>query len=188
MIKGKMTDLIKDATGNKFKDRTINLHIENAWNTVVGQLFKSDPSSFDLYVKSYTIPVTPSKPRPYITLPVRTIETNDTANGVRRIFYADDDDLSFVPIPASGAQFYSLLNLDTIDDSIGYLVKSQIVEFWNMPSIVKEVRVEIVPAWDEYADTDDIPLPSGVANLIIQQAVATLSNQPVETNIYKPKK
>ena len=188
MIKGKAIDQVKDMTGNKYHDRTVSVHLEQAFLTVAGQLFKSDPSSWDLYVKSYTLPVTQSKPRPYITLPVRTIETSDTANGVRRIFYTEDDDLSFVPIPANGAQFYSLLNLDDIDDSIGYLVKSQIVEFWNMPSIVKEVRVEIVPAWDEYADTDDIPLPSGVANLIIQQAVATLSSQPVETNIYKPKK
>ena len=188
MIKGKVIDQVKDMTGNKFHDRTVAVHIEDAFNTVVGQLFKGDPNQWDLYCQSFTVDVDNVKPRPYALLPKRIIQTPDVANGVRRIFSTDDDNLDYVPMPYNGFQFYGILQLDDVDDSVGYAVRTDRVEFFNLPSIIKQVRMELVLPWSEWDDSQDIPLPSGVANLIIQQAVATLSNQPVETNIYKPKK
>jgi len=188
MLKGKMTDLIKDATGRKFGDRTVSLHTETAFDTVVGQLFARDPNQWDIYCQPFTVDVANVKPRPYAILPKRIIQTPDVANGVRRIFSTNDDGLDYIPMPYNGFQFYGELKLDDVDDSVGYAVRADRVEFFNMPAITKQVRMELVLPWSEWDDAQDIPLPSGVANMIIQQAVATLSNQPVETNIYKPRK
>ena len=187
MIKGKVIDQVKDMTGNKFRDRTVAVHIEDAFNTVVGQLFKNDPSQWDLYCQSFTVDVNNVKPRPYAMLPARIIQTPDIANGVRRIFSTDDDNLDYIPMPYNGFQFYGILQLDDVDDSVGYAVRSDRVEFFNLPSIINQVRMELVLPWSEWDDTQDIPLPSGVANLIIAQAVQTLTGIQPDTNIYNKK-
>jgi len=187
MIKDKLIDLVKDATGNRYRDRTVGIWLELAFGTVIGQLFKNDPAQYDLYTKSYVVPVVQQKPRPYSVLPVRIIETSDMANGVRNIFSTEDDDLDFVPMPLNGFSFYNAVKLDDVTDSVGYSVKGGIVEYWNMSSAVTSVRMELVRAFSEWDGSEDIPLPSGTENIIVSQAIQMITSQKPETNIYKTK-
>jgi hypothetical protein len=84
-------------------------------------------------------------------------------------------------------QLFSGLDAGIVNtDVVGYLTKADRVEFFGFPDSVTQVRMDIVPAFPEWGDTDDFPMPSGVAEniygLVIQ---AVQGNTPTDTNIFK---
>lgn len=186
MRKDQWIELVQKRAGVDFQLRTIALHIENAINTVLGQLFARDPQQWDMFSKSYTADVVPGT-RPYALLPESIIQTPDLAKGVRRIYANGSDDLVFVPIPASGHQLFHEVGLDQIDDSVGYEVKADRVRFFNMRYPITSVTMDLVIPFSKWSDSDDFPIPSSTANIITDMAVATVMGKEYEPNIYKKK-
>jgi hypothetical protein len=184
MRKSQWIDLIKDATGTKFQDRTIALHIEMAQNTVLGQIFRSDPGQLDFFTRQYEADVVPGD-RPYALLPKRIIQNVDLANGVRRIYPVGSNAIMFIPMPSFGHSVFSEVGLDNVDDSCGYEVKTDRVMFWNLRYPITRVLMELVVPFSDWDDTDDFPIPIGTADQITQLAISTFKGQSKETNIYK---
>ncbi|MFA5715607.1 MAG: hypothetical protein WC998_07700 [Candidatus Paceibacterota bacterium] len=187
MTKKQFIAQIKSALGIEFMDRTVGAYFDQAFNTVTGQLFRSNPNQYSFYAKSYEVDVVQSKPRSYALFPVSVIQTTDTANGVRQIFTTGDDDLNFVPIPGIGFQIYKKLAVGRVSKIIGYLVKTDRVEFmWNMPTNITKVRMELVRPFSAYDDEEEFPLPDGSADIIIQMVLQMMNAKvDVKTNIYK---
>jgi hypothetical protein len=187
MTKGQFTELIKQRLGWKWGDRTIALHIENAWNQVVGQLFLNDSHQLDLYTKTYTVDVLSGTPRKYSLLPVKSIQYKDAANGVRRIHTLCDEQVHFVPMRGIDFQIFSSLDAGIVNtDVVGYLSKTDRVEYFDIIDDISQVRMDIVPAFSAWGETDDIMIPQGVAESIyglVLQAVQ--GNAPTDFNIFK---
>ena len=112
----------------------------------------------------------------------------DTATAVRHVYPTGNDRIDFVPIEETGVDIFSAVDLDMIDSSVGYMPKADRCEYWNLQKHVCNVVQYIVVPFSEWADTDDIPLPMGVADQIIQLALSTFRGQVAETNIYKKTK
>lgn len=187
MRKEQWIEIVKRATGAKFSDRTIALHIEMAINTVLGQIFRQDPSQIDFFTKQYTATIVAGD-RPYALLPARIIQMPDLANGVRRIYPAGSNSLMFVPMPSMGHSVFSEAGLDNLDDSCGYEVKTDRVMLWNLRYPVTNIIMELVIPFSDWEDEDDFPIPMGTADQITQVAIGTFSGEKVEPNIYKKSK
>jgi hypothetical protein len=186
MNKAQIVELVKQRVGWKWGDRTIALHIENAWNQVVGQLFLNDSHQLDLYCKTYEVDVVTAT-RKYSLLPVKTIQYKDAGGGVRRIHTQCDEQLVFVPMRGIDFQIFSSLDAGIVaTDIVGYMTKHDRVEYFDISDDITTVRMEIVPAFSEYEDTDDLPFPDGVAaniyGLVLQMVQG---NAPTDTNIFK---
>lgn len=186
MLKKEIIDLVKDAAGMRFGDRTVMHHVGLAFEQVIGQLFKQNPNQLDFFTKDYTVPVVHVSPRPYSLLPERIIQFSDTSAGVRRILYTDDDNIDFVPVPAYYFQLEDNLDVGCVDTSVGYYVRINKVEYSNsMPRVIKDVRMELVIPFSQYADNDDLPLPAGASENILAMALSTLRKETPETNVHK---
>lgn len=187
MNKNQFIELIKGRLGWKFGDRTIALHIDNAWNQVVGQLFLNDSHQLDFYCKTYTVTVEYSEPRPYALLPVNTIQYKDAGGGVRQINTICDEGVYFVPMRGIDFQLFSGLDAGIVNtDVVGYLPKTDRVEFFDMPDTITQVRMEVVPAFSALSDSDDIPIPSGIAENIYGLVLQAIQgNAPTDENIFK---
>lgn len=185
MTKGERIAQFQLALGIQFMSRVIASYIDDSFNTVVGQLFKSNPNQYDFYCKTYILDVKHEKPHPYAMLPVKIIQTPDNANGVRRIFSLEEDDLNFVPIPDFWFQMNKKLIAGRVSKQIGYSVKPNMVEFEKLPSEVEQVRAELVRPFSAYDNDEEVPLPDGSADLIVQRVLAMMNKEPVKENIYK---
>ena len=183
--------MVQANAGLRYRDRTIALHIEQAINTVLGQVFNKDPNQWDLFSKSYEADVVGTT-NPYSLLPEAIIQTPDLAKGVRRIYAGSLTESStqfvFVPIPAFGHQLFSEVGLDNIDDSIGYEVRHDRVKYFNMQYPITKVTMDLVIPFSKWSDSDDFPIPSGTAGMITDMAVKTLMAMPGDNEIYKNNK
>jgi hypothetical protein len=79
---------------------------------------------------------------------------------------------------------YAKLGLSELTETVGFVTYSDRTEFWNLPISVTKVREMIVVPFSELADTDDFPLPSGVAETIVQMVCDSLKPNPIQDNIY----
>ena len=184
MRKEQWVESVQANAGLRYRDRTIALHIEQAINTVLGQVFNKDPNQWDMFAKPYEADIVTGI-RPYALLPKRIIQTPDLAKGVRRVYAIGSDVLVFVPMPGFGHQLFRTVELDKVDDAIGYEVKADRIRFYNLREPIARVMMDLVIPFSEWSDTDDFPIAMGTANMITDMAVKTLMGMPGDKNIYK---
>lgn len=183
MLKSQIVQLVADAVGEKFALRTVALHIENAYNTIVGQVFVQNANQLDFYAKPYEAEVHHGK-QTYAKVPVAIIQNADNAKGVRAV-YTEEMDTRFTAAPT--------FVIDSSCDStmIGYVfyaVKHDRVLFKNLPKEVKKVVMDLVIPFHLWDDADDIPIPGGVADNIIALSIQTWNaDTAAHTNAYKTK-
>ena len=188
MLKSKLVDMMKDAAGVKFSDRSLVAHLDNAFNTVAGQIYVREPSQLDYFARKFIVDIVHDPFRFYSLYPCEVVMGIDTAKAVRHVYPTGNDRIDFVPIEETGVDIFSAVDLDMIDSSVGYIPKSDRCEYWNLQKHICKVVQYIVVPFSEWSDTDDIPLPMGVADQIIQLALSTFRGQAAETNIYKKTK
>ena len=192
MTKGEIIQLIKDATGNMFRDRTISLHVEKIWDQYTAQIFMQNPNEHNFYTKSYpdvqVVPVSNTNAIAYSLLPERIVQINDTRKGCREITLLKSPDLKFVPITMLGRKIYPKLEVGYLDKTIGFEVMTDRVLYDKPMKDISVVNMRLCIPFSRWAITDDIPLPSGISSLIIDAAVSSIKGESVPLNVYhKPK-
>jgi len=185
MVKEKIVQLVADAVGENFALRTVALHIENAYNSIVGQIFASNPNQLDFYAKPYEVAITRNKGRVFANIPVAIIQSPDNARGVRSISDKDGT-CRFYAVPLYALR--SSCDAAKLSGFVFYGVKTSIVEFLNLPKQVDSVMMDLVIPFSLWDDSEDIPIPSGVADNIIALAMQTLNKETtLHTNAFKTK-
>jgi Zn-dependent M32 family carboxypeptidase len=158
----------------------LSAQIERAFNSVIAYAFRNDYSSFDLYTKSYpNIAVaTDTYGTYYSTVPVRLVQLKDNAESVRRI-HALKDQLSilFVPIPKDSWSTFNLLDVSKVSKYVGYSITNNRVEYSRHPS-VSTVTMDLVRAFMDYEDNEEIPMPSGMEQMFEQLVQSFLQGTP----------
>ena len=187
MIKSKLIYAVKDAVGKQYGDRTIAETASNVIIQIFGQLFARDLSQWDLYVKEYVADIVRTDTEVYALHPVPVIQLPDSANGVRFIYSEKESNRRFEPMPQQSFITYSKLGMSELTQTVGYMVYTDRTKFWNLPLSVEKVREHIVTPFAEWSDEEDFPLPSGMAQTIIDATVDSMRGNPTATNIYKPK-
>ena len=185
MIKEKIVQLVADAVGEQFSLRTVALHIENAYLTIVGQVFVQNPNQLDFYAKPFEATVTRNKSKTFAIIPVQIIQSPDNAKGVRSVTDLEGT-TRFYAVP-----IYALRSNCDAAKLYGYTwygVRANSVEFLNLPKEVDKVIMECVVPFSAWEDAEDLPIPSAVADNIIALAIQTLKGETtVHSNAYKTK-
>ncbi len=186
MKKDVLVQQVKDICGLEFSDRSVALHLSNVFSQVVGQLFNADNNQYNYYTKRVTLPVTNRVAE--ITIPI--IQTRSNAKGIVRILpvssdaACDPDDTEFYPSPSYSLNSSSDAN--HINGFVFYVVTGTTVRFnRSLPKDVTQVLADVVVSFDAYEDEEEISLPAGVAQTIIDGAVAAIKGDPSSSNIYK---
>ena len=186
MIKEKLVQLLADSVQEKFAMRTVALHYEQAYNTIVGQIFVQDANQYDFYIKPYRVNVVRQDGEIYALLPAPIIQNVDNAKGVRNVRTLQND-----------TRFYAapLYLLDSSSDC----TKMHEIYFYGvthdrikldkkLPTAVKKLNVYLVVPFSEWGDKEDISIPGGVADNIMALAMQTLQGKTDNhTNAYKTK-
>ena len=188
MKKKELVQLVMTATDMLFGNRTVAMHLGNAFNSVVGQLFARDLNQYQFYTKRITIDVL----NRVTTLTIPLIQTGGNAKGVIRIMPTGSDsaclpdDTEFYPMPAFALR--SSTDANSMRMFVFYTVTASTVRFnKSLPKEVTELVADVVPEFHAYLDNDFIQLPQGVAQMIVDAAVSSLKGDPSHANIYKKK-
>ena len=183
MLKGQIIQACKDGSENKFHDRTVALHVGMIWEQLLGQLYSSHPEELDFYTTPLKAEVIRDGKTAYALFPKRAIHFSDLKKGCRSINTEGSTEVQFVPVSLLGRKIYPAINIG--DKSIGWETKKDRAIFDNLPDEINEVILHLVMPFDEYGMLEDVPMPSGVNETIIQMSIASLTGKEVPINIHK---
>ena len=187
MTKEQIIQLLKDTAGLDFGDRTVALHFTSCFSSVVGQLFR-DTNQWSFYTKQITLTVKNRVAK--LTVPIMQFAAN--SKGVVRIYPtgAEDsclpDDTEFIPMPSYA--LHSGADANNISSFVFYVVTAIDVRFnKSLPKAVTELYADCVLEFSAYENTDQVPLPSGVAQMIVDATIVSLKGDIAFKDLYKPK-
>jgi len=119
-------------------------------------------SELDYYAKQYTISLSTdgTNGRKIATLPVRTEDINTVSRGIVSVTPATGEYLYMYPITEREIKLTNGLECNQIVNRIGYVVKYDRIEFDSFATSagLTSIRAMIIPTFDEYASTDEVPL------------------------------
>lgn len=186
MKKKELIQLVIDGAGKRFGKRSAAIHTSNIFNTIAGQLFGRDGNQYNFYTRRVTITVA----NRVSTLTIPLIQTVLNQKGVIRILPtgADSDCLPektvFYPSPSYAIE--SSVDANKLSWAVFYTVTANTIRFNDsLPKEVTRLLADVVPEFQGYAEDDLIALPAGVAQMIIDAAVASLQGKEADVNIYK---
>jgi len=186
MNRAQLISLVKDAVGVQFGDRTIALKIGTVFETLAGQLFNVNPGQWEFYSRDVRLTVD----NRVATLDIPLIQTKLNGNGCPRIRPTGasclclPDDTVFYPAPPYGLS----LDVDAVkvNGFVFYRVTNSRIEFSkSLPLGVTEVIATVIPQLSYYGDDDLISLPTGIAQMIVDQSIAALKGDPAAMNVFK---
>jgi len=195
MIKREVTSLVKnllpkqDKTG-KYHDAVVEAALNVVYSNILNDIHTEDARELDNYTTMYrNVAVTLTyEPYPHSTVPVSYISFRDKASGIRRIWGYDDADtlVRFYPMDSREvdlAQRGSMSGQAGIGARVGYVVRSNTVEYFNMittsPSLrLSYVNMDIVVEFSALDEDAVVKLPHGKENVLIAGALEMLGVIP----------
>lgn len=187
MTKEQLVELVQLRLGDKkrFGQRTIAKNLALAWNTVMSAIIRQNPQGLDRYTRKYecSIEQDATTESYYISLPEGTVQVPEIGNGIRNISAKKDTTIEFIPMSFTMAQTMKHLDVEYVNDKIGYFIKNNRIEFYNnFPEELyddsESLFVDAVLGFDYWDDDDNIDLPMGSAESIVGLAVQFLEGTP----------
>jgi len=145
----------------------VKFALSKAWNNLLYDTFRKHPRQLDFYAKEYTgeTPALNATTNRYeLAMPAPILQLPDFGEGVRNITPEQYEGPEFVVTNEIDQELYYDLDVYNVDDVIDYTVRvDKIIFGTNMtaPVAAAGVRVLLIIPFDEFADTDEIPVPSG---------------------------
>ena len=166
-------------------ERVAEAWITLAFNQILYEDSRKDPSNFDFYSKTYknvAILKDPDTDIYYSTLPQQVVQLPDNAEGVRRINAMKGLMPEFIPLQRDSWDVFAGLDAGKIDHSIGFSPTNERIEYERNPEISK-VRMDLVIPFDKYDDDDFINIPSGSDLRIIAIVEQLINGTPPESKL-----
>ena len=183
MTKGELVELVKISLGDdgRLHDNTVAFDLSLAWEQALGEITKRNKAVLDFYCVEYDDVAVQKNVRTgeyYSMLPVPIIEGMNISHGVRRINYLKDRSLSFVP--GTGLNIDLMRDLDAfhVMDDILFMVKKDRIVYYNMPSGISSVKMDLVPPFNAMDEDDEFPLPIGSSQYIVEMVAAFFKGTP----------
>jgi hypothetical protein len=171
-------------------DRVIDNACEAVLNTMYGEVFRMSVHSLQRLCKGfgYTTPLVVSTEASsgiyYTTLPANIVYLPDKASGVRRVAPATQTGIKFYPMDqrewdlVMGGSY-----VNYVKDKVGYIVTPTRVEYYGMTGAIisSGVRMDLLPVYSSYADTDVVLVPEHVDGNglgFIDRVVAKFADKP----------
>ena len=172
---------------HKTDKRVIELYIDIAYKDMIYEVFKKDQAGLSLYVKTFK-DVTVSQDTDTevwtATISASVVQLPGTASAIRRISTNKGETLEFVPVDAEIAESIGMLDVSdvNINSVIGYCLRNNnLIEFINFPASMSatKLRIDALISFSSYANTDEVYLASGQANVLLQGVIGLLTGRPV---------
>lgn len=192
IIKKALIELVRDRiTGEyeakqigKVSDRKLAYYIGRAYNSLLVAQLARRLTNLDPYTKEYqdvAINQDSNTKIYYSTLPAPIIPVpRRSGNGVIRIRGTESTSVEYAPITNGNLQVIDGLEVDQVDDVVGYVFKNGRVEYQGMTDTLAAdtVCLELVPTFEAYDDNDYVSLPTGSDEALVQQVAQFLVNKP----------
>lgn len=157
----------------------VEKYIEFAFNQILFDTFRMAPSNMDIYRKTYkNIDVVKDSDTNvyYSMLPAPVAILPERSNGVR-IQSMQGVGTDFVPVEEDSMDVFDGLEVGQVDKTMGYIVRTDRVEYYNFDSTISSVRLRMVVPFSAYDYDDNINIPMGKDEQFIQLVISFLLNQ-----------
>lgn len=168
----------------KVGDQLLAYYIGRTYNSSLTAMFTRGGTNFDPYTKEYqsvAISQDTNTDVYYSTLPEKIINLPRKAgNGVIRISGMKSTSIEFAPIHNNALQSITTLEINDVDDVVGYVYKNGRVEYQGMTATIASgtVKMELVIPFEAYDDTDEVMIPTGSDEILVQNVVQLIINTP----------
>lgn len=168
----------------KLSNKKIDYYISLAYNSALVGMFTKGLVSYENYTKEYqdvaiiqdtnTDVYYSVLPAPIIVIPRRA------GSGIVRISGMNSSSVEYVPMTNGDFKVIDGLEVDLIDDVVGYIFKHGRIEYYGMTTelVASTVKMELVIPFEEYNDTDYVQIPTGTDDMIIKNIIQMLMGQP----------
>lgn len=194
MTKAQYIDFIRNSL--QMADKTDRYHheqvaaaINNAVNTVFFEMFNKNPSSMRKAMERYAMDIEETSSQSAMTnrygntLDVDIVDLPRKAGGILSIIEDDTTTTKYVPVSIlEGDQLHGSES-SLPDNVIGFSMNGpRNIEYWNM-SAATDLIVRVIPQFRSFSDTDNVPLPYGQDQRIIELVRQYLAGIPPKDTV-----
>jgi hypothetical protein len=191
ITKKELIELVRHRVNGEFQakqlgkvgDQMLAYYIGRAFNQMLIEVFRRNLANFDPYTKEYTgIAISQDETTNvyYSTLPAPVVQLPRIGDGVLQVSGDTSASLEFVPITNNCLQVKDGLDVDTIDDVVGYCFKNGRIEYQGITNTIAEgtVRMLLVIPFEEYLEDDYVQIPTGTDEALIRSVIDLLIGTP----------
>jgi hypothetical protein len=147
------------------------------------EVFRRNLANFDPYTKEYTgvaISQDGTTNIYYSTLPAPVVQLPRVGDGIIQISGDTSQSVEFVPITNNMLQVIDGLEIDTIDDVVGYSFKNGRIEYQGMNNTIASgtVRMLLVIPFEHYSEDDYVQIPTGADEALIRSVIDLIIGTP----------
>ena len=201
-------DLVQDYFANDiigdqkavYSPNVIIGHLRNVFNQIIYETWEkgkreSDFSQLDAWTRTYTVPLQSQTPtKAYCFLPFTPVQLPD-GMGIRSVMDNADNTNVFAPIESGANAIFAELEVDMMDTTPTYRLEqsnlaigdgepSHILKLERLPIIpaITQVDVVLIVNMEQLGDYDDVALPSGMEDTIVQRVIDVMSHKPPQAD------
>jgi len=181
---------------SKYHPNLIAMRCNFVWAQILNDAFKKEPGTLDFFAKEYngiavSTDATTTKYYADLPAPIMVFQSNQRGlpsikEGIRHISTDTGDDLEFVPISETELRLSEGLEVDQVKSTVGtstiyYIPRfDKVIFVKNMSSgqAAAGVTMRLVIPFNEYDDTDHLPIPSGMGETFINTVVQAMMGIP----------
>jgi hypothetical protein len=192
----------------KLHRKIIEYNIGRAYNESLRRMMANGYVDLGNFTKEYenvAVSYDTTTRKYYSVLPEKIVAINKPASGIYDIFIQEGtgvndsfsvsstdlftDNLQFVPMDNNRFRIMDGLDINTIDDVIGYTYKNYNVYYNGSTTYLSQlssnagVRMLLVIPFEQYADTDDINIPFGDEEMLMERVVNFMIGTPDSDNV-----
>lgn len=186
MKKIELIEVINQRLPHKLHPKSLAIFLGRAYNQILFDTFNKNFQNLDLFTKTYThVPIKHDTEQDlhYSELPAAIVKLPIAGDGVRRISGMKGKSIEFVPITSGDAFLYTDLEVGNIKQTVipFYVINNRVEYIWNSKiADMKEVKMQLVVPLEEYDMLDEIYIPSGRDELLIETTINLAIGTPPE--------
>jgi len=170
---------------HKIDPRRLEFYISASYQDMLYEMFKTNIEGLSLYAKTFKDVVVAQDTDTEVwsaSISASIMQLPGTASAIRRISTNKGKTLEFVPVDAEIAEAIGMLDVSdvNINSCIGYCLRNNnLIEFINFPASLSatKLRIDVLISFSSYADTDEVYLASGQANVLLQGVIGLLTGR-----------
>lgn len=186
MKKIELIEVINQRLPHKLHPKSLALVLGRAYNQILFDTFNKNFQNLDLFTKTFThVPIKHDTDQDlyYSELPAAIVKLPIAGDGVRRISGMKGKSIEFVPITSGDAFLYADLEVGNIKQTVipFYVINNRVEYIWDAKiADMKEVKMQLVVPLEEYDMLDEIYIPSGRDELLIETTINLAFGTPPE--------
>lgn len=175
-------EMSEDSLGSLHED-IVEYNIGRAYNSAMINIYRRQSYNIDNYAKRFKgISVTyDSDEELYKSiLPANIVQIPRIGGGIVKVQQSKGRGLIFQPVTDTDIELSYDLDVELVDDVIGYTLVGNELTYYNMTSQVASggVKMDLVIPFEEYGYEDNVPMPSGSDFDVYSMTVEMLLGKP----------